>query len=287
MKRGEQMSLTNLRSIGAGFALSIALAGCTEMTDAEKNADLGPVNVIDATGLNDIMLNLADPAEAVAFFRDSLAVEPGRVDLKKGYAQALVQNKQHAEAALIYEQLIEDGHADSKDRLNYADALVRNGAWDEARVQLNAIPPTVETFDRYFLEALVADHNKEWEKADNFYDIARGLTTRPAQVLNNWGISKLERGQYSAAEKLFKQAISADSKMFTAKNNLVITLGKQGVYRLPVIPMNDKERAILLYNLAREAIRNGDVDIARGLLSDAIDIHPQHFQPAVALLASL
>jgi Flp pilus assembly protein TadD len=281
------MSLTILRTIGAGLALSIILAGCAEMTDEEKNADLGSVNVIDATGLNDIMLNLADPAEAVAFFRDSLAAEPGRVDLKKGYAQALVQNKQYAEAALIYEQLIEDGHADSNDRLNYADALVRNGAWEEARVQLNAIPPTVESFDRYFLEALVADHNKEWEKADNFYDIARGLTTRPAQVLNNWGISKLERGQYSAAEKLFKQAIAADSKMFTAKNNLVITLGKQGVYRLPVIPMNDKERAILLYNLAREAIRNGDVDIARGLLSDAIDIHPQHFEPAVSLLASL
>lgn len=281
------MSLTILRTISVGIALSISLVGCTEMTDAEKNADLGSVNVIDATGLNDIMLNLADPAEAVAFFRDSLAAEPGRVDLKKGYAQALVQNKQYAEAALIYEQLIEDGHADSNDRLNYADALVRNGAWEEARVQLNAIPPTVESFDRYFLEALVADHNKEWEKADNFYDIARGLTTRPAQVLNNWGISKLERGQYSAAEKLFKQAISADSKMFTAKNNLVITLGKQGVYRLPVIPMNDKERAILLYNLAREAIRNGDVDIARGLLADAIDIHPQHFEPAVSLLASL
>ena len=281
------MSLTILRTIGAGIALSIALTGCAEMTDAEKNAELGDINVIDATGLNDIMLNLADPGEAVSFFKSSLAAEPGRVDLKKGYAEALVRNQQYAEAALIYEELIEDGHADSDDRLNYADALVRNGAWEEARVQLNAIPPTVESFDRYFLEALVSDHNKEWEKADNFYDIARGLTTRPAQVLNNWGISKLERGEYSDAERLFKQAISSDSKMFTAKNNLVITLGKQGIYRLPVIPMTDKERAILLYNLAREAIRNGDVDIARGLLADAIDIHPQHFEPAVSLLASL
>ena len=281
------MSLTILRTFGAGIALSISIAGCTEMTDAEKNADLGPVNAIDATGLNDIMLNLADPTEAVSFFRDSLAQNPDRVDLKKGYAQALVQNKQYAEAALIYEQLIESGDADSDDRLNYADALVRNGAWEDAREQLNAIPPAVETFDRYFLEALVADHYKEWEKADNFYDIARGLTTRPAQVLNNWGISKLGRGKYKEAEKLFKQAIAADPSMFTAKNNLVITLGKQGVYRLPVIPVTDKERATLLYNLAREAIRNGDIDVARGLLADAIDIHPQHFAPAVSLLESL
>lgn len=281
------MSLTVLRMVVAGVVVSLTLAGCTEMTDEEKNADLGPINVIDATGLNEIMLNLAGPAEAVAFFRDSLAAEPDRADLKKYYARALIQNRQYAEAALIYEQLIDDGNADSADRLNYADALVRNGAWDEARVQLDAIPPTVESFDRYFLEALVADHNKEWEKADSFYDIARGLTTRPAQVLNNWGISKLDRGHYSVAEKLFKQAIASDSKMFTAKNNLVITRGKQGVYQLPVLPMTDKERAILLYNLAREAIRNGDVDIARGLLADAIDTHPQHFQAAAALQASL
>jgi Flp pilus assembly protein TadD len=281
------MSVAVLRMVAAGFAVSLTLAGCAELTDEEKNADLGPINAIDAAGLNDIMLNLADPAEAVAFFRDSLAEEPDRLDLKKKYAQALSQNRQFAEAALIYEQLIDEGHADSNDRLNYADALVRNGAWDEAKVQLDAIPPTVESFDRYFLEALVADHNKEWEKADNFYDIARGLTTRPAQVLNNWGISKLDRGEYTAAAKLFKQAIISDSKMFTAKNNLAITRGRQGIYQLPVIPMTDKERAILLYNLAREAIRNGDVDIARGLLADAIDSHPQHFQAAVALLESL
>lgn len=281
------MSITFLRNTASIIAFGIALTGCTPMTDAEKNADLGSINAIDATGLNDIMLNLADPGEAVKFFKESLAKEPDRVDLKKLYAQALVNNKQYAEAALVYEQLIESGQADSDDRLAYADALVRHGAWEDAEKQLDAIPPTVETFDRYFLEALVADHNKEWEAADNYYDIARGLTTRPAQVLNNWGISKMDRGQIDDAAKLFKQAIAADPDMFTAKNNLVISRGKQKIYKLPIIPMTDTERAILLFNLAREAIKNGDTDIARGLLADAIDTHPQFFEPAVSLAASL
>ena len=281
------MSLSIKRTVTASLITVFVLSGCTEMTDAEKNADLGPLNVIDATGLNDIMLNLADPAEAVTFFRDSLTAEPDRVDLKKNYARALTKNRQFAEAALIYEQLIDANQADDEDRLAYADALVRNGAWDDAKVQLDSIPPTIETFERYFLEALVADHFKEWEKADKFYDIARGLTTRPAQVLNNWGISKANRSQFADAEKLFKQAISADPKLFTAKNNLVITRGKQRIYKLPVIPMTDKERAVLLYNLAREAIKNGDKDIAAGLLSEAIDTHPQYFQPAVSLLETL
>lgn len=276
-----------IKAILLSTAIGIVVSGCGPMTDEEKNANLGTINAIDATGLNDIMLNLADPGEAVKFFRESLAKEPERADLKKLLAQALVNNKQYAEAALVYEELIDSGLADNDDRLAYADALIRHGSWEDAEKQLNAIPPTVETFDRYFLEALVADHNKEWEKADNFYDIARGLTTRPAQVLNNWGISKMDRGQIAEAAKLFKQAIAADPDMFTAKNNLVISRGKLKEYRLPVIPMTDTERAILLYNLAREAIKNGDVDIAQGLLAESIDTHPQHFDAAVSLAASL
>ncbi len=281
------MGLMNTRAILTGLTLAIFLTGCSEMTDEEKNAELGPLNAIDATGLSDIMLNLADPNEAVIFFRESLAKEPERVDLKRNYALALVRAKKYAEAALIFEQLIETGEATPMDRLFYADSLVRNGAWSDAKIQLDLIPPTVENFKRYFLEALVADHDKQWEKADNYYDVARGLTTRPAQVLNNWGISKMNRGRRSDAEKLFKQAIAADPSLFAAKNNLVMSRGKHKIYELPVMPMTDIERAVLLYNVARQAIKNKDVDIAKGLLETAIDRHPQHFEAAVSLLGSL
>lgn len=281
------MGLIKIQTILWSSVIALGIAGCSEMTDAEKAAALGPMNVVDETGLNDIMLNLADPAEAVAFFRDSLAQHPERIDLKRGYAQSLVRAKKYSEAALVFEQLIDSGEATDEDRLAYAESLVRNGAWDEAEKQLDAIPPTVENFKRYFLEALLADHNKEWEKADKFYDIARGLTTKPAQVLNNWGISKLNRKQYTNADKLFKQAIVADPKLFAAKNNLVLSRGKRRIYELPVMPMTDTERAVLLYNLAREAIKNKDIDVARGLLDTAIESHPQYFAAATSLLGSL
>ncbi len=281
------MGFIKVKTVIYCSAAAIFLAACTEMTDAEKNAELGPLNAVDATGISDIMLNLADPEEAVVFFRDALAQNPDRVDLKRNYAKSLVRAKKYAEAALVFEQLIESGDATSEDRLAYAEALIRNGAWDEAEVQLDAIPPTVENFKRYFLEALVADHNKEWERADSYYDIARGLTTKPAQVLNNWGLSKLSRRQYNDADKLFKQAISADPKMFAAKNNLVLSRGMRKIYELPVMPMTDSERAVLLYNMAREAIKNGDRDIARGLLELAIETHPQYFEAAASLLGSL
>lgn len=281
------MGLTIKKNIISTMALAIALTGCSHPTDEEKNAELGLLNAIDATGLSDVMLNLADPDEAVAFFRRSLSENPEDVGVMRNLALALVRARKYDESALAFEQLIDTGQATSEDRLAYADSLVRNGAWDSARSQLDLIPPTLESFRRYFLEALIADHNKEWAKADRFYDVARGLTTRPAQVLNNWGISKGNRGNRADAEKLFKQAISADPTLFAAKNNLVISRAKRKIYQLPIMPTTDIERAILYYNIAREAIDNGDKDIALGLLDTAIDTHPQHFEPAVSLRDSL
>jgi hypothetical protein len=116
-----------------------------------------------------------------------------------------------------------------------ADALIRSNQWEDAKAELNTIPPTHETFDRYRLEAMVADSEKNWKKADSFYEIASGLTTKPAGVLNNWGYSKLTRGEHAGAEKLFTEALTYDPGMFTAKNNLVLARAAQRKYDLPVV----------------------------------------------------
>ncbi len=281
------MNLLKSKKYISCIVFAAVLSGCSQMSQEEKEADLGDIDVLGQEGMSDIMLNLADPEESVKFFRSQLSEDPDNIEKKRNLALALVRARKYAESALIYEQIVAAGQATDDDHLNYADALVRNGAWDKARVELDAIPPTVENFRRYFLEAIVADHNKEWDKADSFYDIARGLTTRPGQVLNNWGQSKAARGQLSEAEKLFKQAIAVDPDLFAAKNNLVISRAKRRVYDFPVIPMSDSERAVLLYNIAREALDNGDEDIAAGLLDSAIDVHPQYFEPAVALRNTL
>ena len=57
--------------------------------------------------------------------------------------------------------------------------------WKWAEAELNKTPPTYETFERYRLEAMVADSNKEWKKADSFYEIAVGLTTTPSGTPGN------------------------------------------------------------------------------------------------------
>ena len=200
------------------------------------------MNVIAESNLNDIMLTVGDPNEAVAYFQGALQKDPGRVDLMRGLAKSLARADKPTEAAQVWDQIGQTPEGTLDDKVMLADALIRSNQWDKAKAVLNTIPPTHETYDRYRLEAMVADSEKNWKKADSFYEIASGLTTKPASVLNNWGFSKLTRGDDAGAEKLFTEALKYDPTMFTAKNNLVLARAAQRKYDLPVIDLIQAER---------------------------------------------
>ncbi len=273
------------------FALCLGgtafLAACGGGNDAQVQRALKDVNVIDESNLNDIMLSVGDPDEAVAYFQGALQKDPGRVDLMRGLAKSLARAGKPTEAAAIWEKVTTSAEGTMEDRVMLADAYIRANQWDKAKATLNTIPPTHETYDRYRLEAMVADSEKNWKKADSFYEIAAGLTTKPAGVLNNWGFSKLTRGDNAGAEKLFTEALKYDPTVFTAKNNLVLARAAQRKYDLPVVDMTQTERAELLYTMALAAIKQGDVSVGKGLLQQAIDTHPQHFEAATRSLAAL
>jgi len=269
------------------MAGALTLAGCSTLKSPGVDKKLDAVNVIDATNLNDVMLTVADPNEAVSYFQRAIQEKPDRVDFQRDLAKSLVRAKRASEAVVVFAELVKNPKATSEDHVDYADALIRTNDWKGAEAQLNKVPPTFETYKRYRLAAMIADSHKQWKKADSFYETAAGLATRPAGVLNNWGYSKLSRGNYKAAEKLFLQAITYNKDMFIAKNNLVLARAAQGNYTLPVIRMTQIEKARLLYTIALSASKRGDTDVARGLLQDAIDTHPQHFGAAVRMLAAL
>jgi Flp pilus assembly protein TadD len=268
-------------------SLVLGLSACEKLKKPDVDKKIDGVNVIDATNLNDIMMTVADPNEAVDYFQRALSQAPDRLDFKRGLAQSLVRAQRASEAALVFSSIVDDKDATNNDRVDFADALIRTNEWSKAEAQLNKVPPTFETYKRYRLEAMIADSNQEWGKADSFYETASGQTTTPAGVYNNWGYSKLTRGDFNEAEKLFLQAITYDKDMFTAKNNLVLARASQRKYSLPLIRMTQIEKAELLHTLAISAIRQGDIDIGRGLLEEAIETHPQHFDVAVRTLAAL
>jgi len=265
---------------------TVAITGC-QKSDGDVTRAMKNVNVIDESNLNDIMLTVGDPNESVTYFRKASDENADRIDLKRGLAKSLVRAGRPAEAIPVWDSVVATPGSTNDDRVEFAEALIRANDWKRAEAELNKVPPTHETFLRYRLEAMVADSNKNWKKADSFYEIAAGLTTTPAGVYNNWGYSKLTRGDYSGAEKLFLEALTYDPTLFTAKNNLVLTKGAQRKYDLPVIQMTQVERAQLLHTMALTAIKHGDVRIGKGLLQEAVDTHPQHFDAAVRSLAAL
>ncbi len=56
---------------------TVVLAGCQGGgSDAQVQRALKDVNVIDESNLNDIMLTVGDPNEAVAYFQGALAKDP-------------------------------------------------------------------------------------------------------------------------------------------------------------------------------------------------------------------
>jgi Flp pilus assembly protein TadD len=268
-------------------AATIGLSACEESADAEVARALEDLNVVDETNLNDVMLTVGDPQQAVAYFANASANDPGRIDLQRGLALSLVRAKRPTEAVTAWQTVVANEDATNGDSVKLADAFVRSNQWDDAAATLNTVPPTYETFERYRLEAMVADSRQQWDKADSFYETAVGLTTRPATVYNNWGYSKLTRGDYAAAERLFGDALRFNSNMFTAKNNLVLARGAQRNYTLPVVPMTQIEQAQLMHTMALAAIKQNDVAIGKSLLNDAIDTHPQFFEEAVRALEAL
>ena len=263
------------------------LAGCEKSGDESVERALQDVNAIDETNLSDVMLTVADPNEAVSYFQRTLKDNPDRIDIQRGLAVSLVRARRFTEAVPAWKKVTKHKDSTSVDRVDLADAQIRAGQWEEAEATLDSIPPTHETFKRYRLEAMIADSNKEWNKADSYYETAIGLTTRPAGVMNNWGYSKLTRGDYAEAERLFSEAVRNDSSLFTAKNNMVLARGAQRKYTLPVVPMDQVERAQLLHTLALSAIKQGDTETGKALLREAIDTHPQHFEAAVRSLRAL
>jgi Flp pilus assembly protein TadD len=269
--------MRNVFTVFVGLALAVGLSACAHQgpSDAQVKDAIKAASAVEQQNLNEVMLSVAE--------RNS----PDDPLLKRYLAKSLLRAGKTEEAVTILTKLVASPTAMDDDRVALADAQIRAGDWKGAEATLNTVPPTVETYDRYRLEALVADSKKNWKKADSFYEIAAGLTTKPGNVLNNWGFSKLERGDSKGAQQLFLQALSYDPTLFTAKNNLVLARAAQRNYDLPVVDMTQDEKAKLLYTTALAAIKQGDVAIGKQLLQQAIDTSPTYFEAAARSLAAL
>ncbi len=265
-------------------AMAISLGACDSVSNTP---DPLAGSIIDEANLNELMLTAGDPDDAVRYFGESSAREPDRADFRRGLALSLARSKRYHESARVYQELITLGQDEPSDRLEYAFVAMRLDRWDDVRALSEAFPDGLQTPRRYVIDAMVADQENDWATADAAYAKAERMSSRPAAVLNNWGVSQMSRGNLSGAATTFTRAISYDSSLFNAKNNLAIVRGLQGEYSLPLVPLNDAEKAVLLNNLGIIAMRQGQEQIARGLFAAAVDAHPEHYPAAANKLAAL
>jgi Tfp pilus assembly protein PilF len=276
-----------MRLACAGLALVITPACQRATSPAQVSEALESVTDVDNTNMAEVMLTLAKPEEAVAYFTQVLASNPDSLTAQRGLGKSLMKAGRPKDAVGVWQKIIGRPDSNNDDRVSYAEALIRGNEWATAAQVLAQIPPTYETMDRYRLEAMVADSRKDWKKADSFYEIAVGMSQQPAPILNNWGFSKLTRGEAAAAEQLFIQALTYDSTSFTVKNNLVLARAAQRKYDLPVIEATQIERAQLYYTAGLAAVKQGDPNVGKELLRSAIETHPQYFEAAERSLAAL
>lgn len=271
----------------AALVLSAALAACAPpIEEIDRRAEEGR-SILEDPRLGDLILTVSDPEDAVEYFRQALASEPGRADYQRGYAVSLSRSKRFAESADAFARLEASGQATPADRVDYANVLTRLRKWDEAEAQMAGVPSSFDTARRNLVDAILADHRKDWTAADAAYERARQRSPEPASILNNWGVSRLSRGEPESAARSFEEALSYDPGMFSAKNNLVIARATQGVYRMPVMALNGEERATLYHNIALVALRRGDEDEAKGLLALAVETHPRYYAAAAEKLRAL
>ncbi|MEO1531863.1 MAG: tetratricopeptide repeat protein, partial [Pseudomonadota bacterium] len=269
----------------APLLAALLLAGCSESLNEKPDPFAG--DIIDEAQLTQLMLTAGDPNSAVRYFEQGLAREPERADFRRYLARSYARARRYPEAARTYQELLALQQETPTDRLEYAFVAVRLDRWEDAEALATGIPQTIDTPRRHMLDAMLADRTQDWELADAAYARAEERSSNPADVLNNWGVSLMSRKEYDRAEAVFERAISYNSRLFSAKNNLALSRGLRRDYRLPIVPMTAEEKAVISYNLGVIALRQGDRRVARGLFAKAVDEHPRHYEAAAAQLEAL
>lgn len=122
---------------------ALALSACQKPNNGSEDVEraLADLNVVDESNLNDIMLTIGDPNEAVTYFNRAVKSQPDRIDLQRGLAKSLVRAKQPTQAVTVWKKVVALPGATAEDRVGLADAMIRAGDWGQAEIELNKVPP--------------------------------------------------------------------------------------------------------------------------------------------------
>ena len=268
--------------------LLVSVSGCqTLLGGSGEGVATPPTN--QTSTLRSILgqVGLSNEAQAAVPQGAQSEADPNSVETLRSLARNLVSEQRYVEAAEVWVRVLATSGAIEADRDEYIRTLVRLERWDEARRQLEAAPTTPASEMRLQLSGLIYDQWKDWTAADQAYSQLFLVATKPEIALNNWGMSKMVRGEYSQAALDFGEAINIRPDFKNAHINLALARGFTGEFSLPSVDLTAVERAHLYHDFGMIAVQSQNSAKAEELFNQAIETHPQYFEQAVARLDEL
>lgn len=208
--------------------------------------------------------------QAEQAYRQAMAAEPKRLELKESLALLLVDMKRHHEAETLLQEVVT---ADM--------ARLKAPPGDTA----SCVTDNQSPWRSYNGLGLLADILEQGAQARDYYQCALKVQPGLAMLHTNLGFSYYLEGEYPQAERALTRAVNQDPQYRRAWSNLGLLYYRWGrkSEALAALRKNGSQ-AEALNDLGYIAMMEGAYDEAGSLFQRAIDASPRYYPRAVANL---
>jgi FimV-like protein len=277
--------------VAEGSNLEAGAARLRAALDGQKPADAGGYY-----HLAEAYWQQGQAAEALSWYREALARDPGHLAARRNYALALAKSGEVAEAEKELRTALGVAPEDPKALTNLGDALTAQGRPAEAAAALEralrADPDSIEA-----LHNLARARAALGESAAAIATVRQAIDIEPnfAAAQNTLGNLFLASEQTSDAERAFRGAIAADPAYAEAHYNLATMLARRQNFaeaegELRAAIRTDPKLAMAHNNLGSVLAIRGDRAGAERAFRAALEADPRlaeaHFNLGVAQASS-
>jgi Flp pilus assembly protein TadD len=203
-------------------------------------------------------------------------------------ARMALEKRRNEEALARFSALGQGGLDDCRVDEGRGIALLRLGRSPEAVDPLrHAVGACADRWRAWNALAVAYDETQSWALSAAAYERAFQLTNKPAQILNNYGLSLLKQGQAAKAAVIFDRAreLMPDDARIIANGDTAYVMAGQEIRRRPIDTADEWARR--LNNAGQVAMRVGDLPLAQAYLSRAVTEADSFVPEAAAALATM
>jgi Flp pilus assembly protein TadD len=260
----------------------VPAAATTTAPDAERFAALPVIDQAIADGRLEAARDIIARTAAV---HDS-------PELRLRAAELALANSALVEAATSFSDLIAFPKANAALVAAAHQGLglvrLREGNLAAAQSELDAAVAADPSLVRAWMaRGVVADRQRDFDRADIAYARAIALAPNSALALTNRGYSLLLRGRYADAEKDLARAVAIDPGVAAARTNLRLARAMQGRYREAFADSTKAGLAADLNTVGFAAMTRGDYPTAETYFNRAISLNTRFDKIAWANLRYL